>query len=345
MNKTTFDGYFKASADQTHPFQTNIEFVFTDFKPNRNKQGVPQSEAENIIRTGINMPIKVDYNNGKVKGHMGAIPVGPIISMGQSEDRIIGHAILWNDEFADLASYLEKASASDTGVQFSWELYYKEASIDSDGISWLQDCVVAGAAIVADPAYAGRTPLLAIAEEQSAMELDQIKAQVAELTDKLYSMLDALYAAMALPGSVDKSSGVEEQFATVLSALKGMSEKLASAESEIATTSVELAELRTFKQTAEAEKARAEVITTRRAALKDVITSAEFDEKIDFLLGLSEDQFTTYADSLVSVASKSKASASNSNQTFQVPDSLANGRTAPAMTTAELAKALREANR
>lgn len=48
-----------------NPFQTELEFVSTDFEPNKNKQAIPKSEAENIINSARNMPNKVNLRKTK----------------------------------------------------------------------------------------------------------------------------------------------------------------------------------------------------------------------------------------------------------------------------------------
>lgn len=352
MNLTTFDGVFKATADQAHPLQTNIEFVFTDFRPNRNRQGVPLAEADNIIRTGVNMPVKVNFTGGKIRGHSSAVPIGPITMMEQQGDKIIGRAIIWKDEFPELTSYLEEASKGEGEIQFSWELYYKSAKSDTSGVSWLEDCLVAGAAIVADPAYGGRTHLLALAEEQNIMDMNELQSQVSELTDKLWGMIEALYAALALPGAADKAAGIEAQFSAIIDACKGMastnsaqaeiideqSKHLVGLPEKLAALNTELDSLREFKQNAEAEKAKAELLASRYMKLKDLLASAEFDAKSEFIGGLSDEQFTVYTETLQGVAARHKSVAGTSNQ--MVPDPLTAQR-GETVTTADLAKALR----
>ena len=75
-----------AKAESLHPFQTQIEFIFTDFLPNKNNQGIPIEEAQNIINTAIGMPIKI--SRAQEKGHAGAIPVGPIQRYGWVQTKI-----------------------------------------------------------------------------------------------------------------------------------------------------------------------------------------------------------------------------------------------------------------
>lgn len=38
-------GYIRAIADSSHPLQTGLSLILTDFEPNKNNQGVPLSEA------------------------------------------------------------------------------------------------------------------------------------------------------------------------------------------------------------------------------------------------------------------------------------------------------------
>ncbi len=349
MQKTSFDGYLRASANQAHPLQTNLEFIFTDFHPNKNRQGVPVTEASNIMTTGLNQPVKVNFTGGKIRGHSSATPVGPIISMEQQGDKIVGHAIIWKDEYPDLTEYLEEASKADDGVQFSWELYYQSAEADSSGVSWLQGCVVAGAAIVADPAYAGRTHLLALAEEEK-MDNDELQKQISELHDKLWNMLDVLYAAVALPGAIDKAAGVESQFKALVDAVKGMAEAKAELETKVKsaeekTTELEgaVAELKQFKEVAEAEKAKAEILDVRRGALKDILPVEEFNSKAEFFAGLNDEQFKVYTESLTKVAQSAKATAGVVSGL--VPDPITNSHQSENPTRSDLAKALRGLNK
>lgn len=341
MNKTTFDGYVKAASSQTHPLQTNLEFVFTDFQPNSNKHGIPRAEAENIIRTGINMPVKIHLNRGRVRGHAGAIPVGPIVEMYEKDDRIIGRAVVWKDEFGDVTDYLEKAAASDDGVQFSWELYYKDAVEDQGGISWLSDCVVAGAAIVADPAYAGRTYMLSLAEEDAANRINELEQKVEELQAAQNKGSQSMEPIEELRQIVQDLTQQVQGLTAKLneSAATEPSETPASENQE--EVSQELAELRQFKADVEQKEARAELLKTRRAASKELISDDEFASKADFFASLSEDQFAAYVETLGSVVAKAKASASNRSHSSIIPEPLTGGTGGSQITIADLAKDLR----
>lgn len=344
MNQAEFTGILRASASETNPLQSVIEFVFTDFSPNKNRQGVPQAEAINIIKTGMYMPVKVNFLGEEVAAHKNAVPIGPIIELKEDEDRVIGKAIIWKDEYADLVAYLEKASASEGGVQFSWELYYRNSTKDADGIQWLEGIVVAGIAIVDDPAYSGRTPLLSFAENRDkANELSEriaefvggqmdptyeaLQAQVAELTDKMYLMINQLYEALseAAPDpSVTDFDAVLGEYVNLLTRLKTSrdesSAQAASLQSELESAQAELEILRTYKQDQEAQAAHDALVASRTQALSAVMVAEDIADRLDFILGLSEDQFTAFVASLQTVRTKASSSADSKDRKTMMPD-------------------------
>ena len=325
MDKAQFTGLVKAtSSDKQHPLQSVVEFVFTDFKPNKNKQGVKAAEASNIMNTGLYMPVKADFSGITIGDHKNAIPVGPIIEMAQREDTVIGKAVIWKDEFPDLTNYLEKASASEGGVQFSWEIYYKDQEIDDSGTQWLKDCVVAGIAIVGNPAYAGRTPLLSFAADQE--KIQALESEVTTLTEQLSATkkredemeLEAVVAQLtALQTSVD---GLAEK----LVALQPVVQEPAVAEvdPDVEALKSELEQLREFKADAERKQAQAELMNTRTQALSGLLTAEEITDRAEFILGLSDDQFTTYAASLQAVVAKSSTKKADASARVTIPDPL-----------------------
>lgn len=202
MKETTLQGHLYANASKFNPLQTSLTFVFTDFKPNANSIGVPQTEASNIIRTGLYQPVKINYQNKEIAGHEGSIPVGPITELFEENGQIIGKAVLWNEEFEELSGYLKAQSQAEAHIGFSWEIFY-ENSTEIDGVNWLQNCVVKAATIVDTPAYGLRTPLLEIAEELRMNEkelkekIEALSTQLAELQDKLNSTTTEMTSVVA----------------------------------------------------------------------------------------------------------------------------------------------------
>lgn len=322
-NKATFTGTLKAAASENHPAKQLLSFVFTDYKPNRNKQGVPREEAQNIIATAEHMPVKMNFSSRKPKGHLGAIPIGPIVSLREEEDRIVGEAVVWKDEMPDVASYLEKASAETGGVQFSWELYYANSNIDADGVQWLRDIVTAGITVVDTPAYQGRTPLLAIAEEQF---MDELQKKIEELTTQVANL----------------TSAVAEKDQKIADLEKSVAEMTGAKE----TLEKEVSELRDFKATAEKEKADAEILSGRKQQMAEAgldMGEETFNKRKDMFLAMSDEAFKAYVDDLVAVG-KSEKKAEASDKRIVIPDPVTNSGGTSGVSIKDMAKALR-ANR
>ena len=179
-------GYIRAVSDANNPTQTRLSIILTDFEPNKNKQAIPRSEAENILRTALIAPLKINFDGKGYAGHKGAFPIGAIANASMSQDNgrdvISGDAVVWNDMFPEVSDHLKKAFAS--GIGTSWEIYFKDSTTDDDGVEWLEGCVFAGTAIVDVPAYGpNRTRVLAIAEtlNNHAEELLEMNNMAKEL--------------------------------------------------------------------------------------------------------------------------------------------------------------------
>lgn len=355
MKKTTaqsavFTGRAIASATN-HPLQRNLKFVFTDFEPNGNKQGVPQSEAQNVLTSSLYMPVKIAFDGDGPTGHKGADPIGPIVNMYNTPEQIVGEAVVWIDEFPDIDDYLMSASAEGgEGVQFSWELYFENSEKDANGVEWLHDITSAGICIVENPAYQGRTPLIAIAEGTQMNELEQ---QASDLMNRLYSMVDALWAALALPGALDRAADVEAQFQTVLQSLidqigsaQAAQSALESAQAQVAALESEAAELRSFRAQVEATAQRQQVLASRReqlAAAGVTLTDEQLAERADRVYEMTDEVFALYVADLASARTEKSERSSASQRVASpiIPDPQALGR--PAYTISDLAAALRSA--
>lgn len=298
--KAVFNGMLSAAASEKYPNRQELRFVFTDYKPNKNKQGVPRAEAENVINTGLNMPVKINFSSSKAKGHLGAFPIGPILSLREEGDQIVGEAIVWRNAFPDVADYLEKASAESGGVQFSWELLYSDSEIDTEGVQWLKGIVTDGITIVDTPAYEGRTPLLALAEEQIFM--DELQKRVEELT----AQVTTLTASVA-----EKDKQIADLQASV-----------AEVQKERDTLSAEAETLRTFKTETEKAQAEASLLDTRKKQIAEAgieMSDETFAGRKDLFITMSDDAFKAYVDDLSAVAKHSRASAS-ANERIIFPD-------------------------
>jgi hypothetical protein len=351
--KTTFNGYAIAVASDEHPLQSRLQFIFTDFLPNKNKQGVRREEAANIINSAMYMPVKVHFDGDEYYGHSGAFPIGPIIEMREEGDVLVAEALVWKDEFPDLVEHLHKKVAADAKrVNFSWEMYYTGSDFDEDGNEWLNGCVVAGTTIVDRPAYVGRTHLIAMAEHKDIDGLVQqvddlgnlIQSILAELKDMRSDSMDEsqtdLQAAesdvVVAEGEAADPAGASDQ---------GDTDELASMRDELAALRSEVEELRSFRQQVESDRAKAEILSARRQSLADAgiaMTDEAFAEKSDLFVAMDDSQFTDWVDftvSLIKTHAKS-ASAETRSGNGLIPDPIVGGADRPSIS--KLAKELRK---
>ena len=167
-----------------NPFLKEIFLILTDFEPNANGEGIPRSEAENIIKTSRLTPIKIAADEKSYGGHAGAHPVGAIVESfmdnHNGKDVIKARAFIWKDEYPAIYDLVKSQASEGNFIGTSWEVYYTHAE-EEKGVRWLRDVTFAGTCIVDNPAYGDRTPLLSVAENES-MDLKQLEEKVTELT-------------------------------------------------------------------------------------------------------------------------------------------------------------------
>jgi DNA repair exonuclease SbcCD ATPase subunit len=256
------------------------KIVVTDDLPNANRQRIPQEEYTNLIKTGINAPIKM-AEKGISNGHSDAFghPIGVISQLNQEQNRLIALAALWKTEREEDVNYLKDLFKSGNPPQVSWEISYSESEVGDDGIETLHGTVLTGLAVVGMPAYAGRTPFVAMssknndAQETEMEELEQLKAQVAELQAKITEAENAL-----------------AEYKTALEAKE-----------------TELASLREYKETKEkieAEASRLAEIKNRFVEAGIEKDEAFYTEKKETLLGMSETALDFFIQEMVAFASK-----------------------------------------
>jgi hypothetical protein len=324
--QTTFDGRIFAVASEdgaeAHPYQSQLRFVFTDFGANANKQGVRKEEAANIISTSKYMPVKVNFDGELVYGHKGAIPVGPILNMREESGVLVADAILWRDEFPELATYLSTASATEgaASVNFSWELYYKDSEIDEAGVEWLSGVTVAGATIVDNPAYRGRTHLITMAEEGVATRLESVETLVQQMLSELKELRST---SMADVETVDDTATSEETGTQDTTVGEVAQEFTSVPTADFTALQDELTTLRAFKQDIERKAAEATLLKSRRESLDSIgIASVDMnDEQLAFILGMSDAQFTTYLDTTKEIVKKAGSKANSESRDGKIiPD-------------------------
>lgn len=174
-----------------NPTVSFAKFIFTDDKPNRNKQRIPKEEYPNILRTGINMPVKMA--SGAISdGHKGAIPIGVITHLKEENDVILGIAALWKKERPEEVALLRTMAQQNKHPQLSWELFYDDSKTDESGVEDLFGVIVGGTTVVGLPAYSGRTPILAMSSVKDNTVEDELKQKIADLEKELADARAAL---------------------------------------------------------------------------------------------------------------------------------------------------------
>jgi hypothetical protein len=321
------NGYIRSVADNSHPLQTKLSLVLTDFDPNDNKQGVPITEKERFIKSAFFMPLKIDFDGEEFFGHDGAIPVGPIIDVREEKDKdgreiIVGDAIVWNEVYPDISTHLKEVFAE--GVGTSWELYYQDSELDTDGVEWLHGVLFAGTAVVKTPAYGpNRTRILAIAEKikdtmtvENTVTADSTATWTINgpftttgqplvlqngTTQKLATaeendLLDRISELCKHVLHIDEfdSAKASDRIDEVLSAFVELNKELDLAKAE-------LNELKTEKAEKEAEAAKQEKLIARKNTLNDAginFSEEDWTKREAFFLGMEDATFTTYVDDL-----------------------------------------------
>ncbi len=166
-----------------NPASSWIKFGLTDDRPNENKQRVPQEEFDNLINTGVFMPLKMA--RGVIKpGHESSEPLGVITHLKKSGNKIVGLATVWNKERKDDVALLKELSRKNEPINISWEILYEDSkpSEEFDGVEDLLHTSLKAATIVGNPAYKGRTQILAMAAAWS-------KPYLSELSDDSFLMV------------------------------------------------------------------------------------------------------------------------------------------------------------
>jgi len=172
-----------------------MAFILTDDKPNENKQRIPEEEFDNLIESGFYTPLKMAYNEMK-DGHEDAFPLGPITHLKKFKNQIKCIATLWARERPEDVEYLKDSFANKLPLNVSWEILYQDSSTNDDGIETLSGTSLRAVTIVGLPAYAGRTPIVAVAskikEEDTLDELEKTKVELKEIKDELSGIKDEL---------------------------------------------------------------------------------------------------------------------------------------------------------
>lgn len=296
------------SSISLNPLVSWIKFILTDDQPNANKQRVPLEEFSNLIKTGIFMPIKMA--SGEIKdGHENSLPLGVITHLKEDGNQIRGIAALWNRERPEDIDLIKNLFKDGKKPQLSWEIAYS-AIEELDGIQILKDTALKAATFVGMPAYAGRTPVIAVANKQENQEDTAL-----EEIEKLQSRVSELEAQLA-----EKDTAVAEK-------------------------ETELASLREFKAGVEEDKQKEEKLASIKAKFAEAgITKEEeyFDTNKETLLGLDEAAIDFMIQELVAFSSQTAEASEKKTKEIKVPRVVSDVK--DSLDPKDLATALRERN-
>jgi hypothetical protein len=286
--------YAEASISKNQHFRW-AKFVLTDDKPNKNNQRIPKEEFYNLIRTGIYAPFKVA--RGQISdGHEFAEPIGVIAKLLQLDDKVIGLAALWPRERKDDVEYLEELHKSGNPLNVSWEILYTDSEIDDSGVENLKNVSLVGATIVGLPAYAGRTPVIAVASEANT------KMEVDNMDDKEKAALNEQD-----PEQGTQTESEQNQEFIALSEYNALKAEYDALKSEYESLKANLETL----QSAYAGEVRLKTIRQKFASVGINKPDSYFEENRERLLSLSDDAIDFMLQEMVAGLTKESGASVN----------------------------------
>lgn len=310
-DKLNDDGLEDAYAAVTsNPYITWAKFTLTDDKPNKNKQRVPFMEFDNLINSGVHMPIKMA--SGEIsEGHDFTFPIGVITHLKKFKDTIVGLAALWYSERPEDVGLIKEKFNRKEPLNLSWELAYSSTEQNDSDVTDLRGVNLKAATLVGVPAYAGRTQITAVAStEKGEKILDEL--------EKIQTQLDQSLNENAI-----------------------LVEKIANLEASASEKNTELEELRNFKtdvEIAQAKIVRLEAIKNKFSEAGITRDEAYFEEKKEILLSLDDAALDFFIQETVAFSSKKEVTEEVAS--VKVPGFVTDKKERPNFT--ELAKVLRE---
>lgn len=296
------------------------KIIVTDDKPNVNKQRVPQEEFDNLIITGLHSPIKMQP--GKISGgHKEAFgyPIGTVTALRKIDNRVEALVALWKQERPEDIAMLKEMYTKGTPPNVSWELSYASSVKEENEVQALQNIIMDGLCVVGSPAYAGRTPFIAMASKEiNNKDNDNMEQELQEKLDKLQVEFDA---------KVSELTEKETTISTLKSDIEGLQ-----------TQNTALAE---FKSAIETERALAEKFVSVKQKFSDAKLERDdeyFEQNKERLLKMSDEDLEFHIQDLVAFAGKAQASVKKQ----EIPNLLG---TSTKLTPSQLAEELKKATK
>lgn len=288
------------------------KIVVTDDQPNANKMKIPESEFDNLIKTGIHAPVKMAESQQKFLNHDNAAgkPIGVIAQLSKENNRIIALVALWKKERPDEVAALKESFKNGQPPQVSWEVSYVESSIDEAEVESLLGTSLDGLAVVSIPAYRGRTSFVAMSSESVTEFISYLGKIIEEeeISDEIQELLLAK-AEEIIEKFSDKESVNLDELQELKDKVAELDKALKEKEDALATLEKEKSELAEFKNTVEAEKAKAEKLES----IKNKFAEAKIEKDEDYfekneetLLALSEGELDFMIQEIVSFTARAE---------------------------------------
>jgi hypothetical protein len=320
-----------------NPYLTVAKFIFADDKgaplstaTATGMQGIEVEDFDQIIKTALDMPVKMNLIGESAANHVGSYVIGHMRKMEKvSEDginKLVAEAVLYNEEYPEEVNYLKKAYADGEAPGISYEIAYGN-SIIKEGVEWIKNVITCAATFVGSPAYGNRTSLLALASAKNNKEFVQtMKTLVAQAegtptpSNKGGTNVDELEKAQK------EALEFKAEAETKTAEIAKLTETLTAKDDEIAT----------LKETI-AQNEREKVLSTRMGRFTEAgfaleANAEKADKKKAFWLSLSDEAFDEYLEDLVSAKGSNKEptdeekklAAASSRSTLPRPDLDAN---------------------
>lgn len=159
-----------------NPYVRWAKFTLTDDQPNGNRERIPLSEFDNLLKSGVLMPIKMA--EGRIEeDHDDASPIGVIAHLQKivvnGINKIVGLAALWLNERPGDVTYLKSKIDNGEEVNLSWEMGAQDKVLADDGVYDWVGVALKGTTVVGRPAYLGRTQIDAIAAKKKTSAIEK----------------------------------------------------------------------------------------------------------------------------------------------------------------------------
>jgi hypothetical protein len=326
---------------KVNPYLTTAKFVFADDKgaplstaPAGLLQGIEYEDFDEVIRTAINMPIKMKYTGQGAGNHLGSYVIGHITNMAkaQIEDgthQLLADAVLYAEEFPEEVEYLKKAYADGEAPGISYEIVYED-SVVRNGVQWIKKLVTTAATFVREPAYGRRTALLALASAKNDEELvASMKAFIAQAEGSSGEGNINPSDKGGINVTEEELQKIKEEAEKAKALAETLQAEAASKTEEITRLTEEITALKTENTTLKTEKMLESRVRKMADAGFPLEADAEKSQKTkDFVLSLSDEAFDLYVENITAIkaAATSSAQASAgaglafaSRQTTQIP--------------------------